>query len=204
MLKTGVSKIVFGALLMGAPILVIGILFYSLFAELGADRDQFLVPGSMEVVVEEPSAYYLWHDHATIYNGVSYQQSPGFPNGASLSIVDSGGRSYEFIANGSISMSSGSYSRVSIGYVVVDEPVALTISVSGEFEERVLSFSKSAFWSVFLSMMGGILVGMVVGVAGLIFLVLGIVQQSRSRKRNESPTPGTLSQNSGDAVRPFD
>ncbi len=181
-MKKGIGKIVFGSLLMVLPVVLLILGFVWAFGVRQSDRPKFVAPGSLEITVSEPGRYYLWHDHATVHEGIVYNQSTEITHGASIEIFDASGRLYEFFADDSISISSGNHSRGSIGYIDVDEPVDLSISVSGRFENQVWSFSPSSIGKILGAILGGVLLTVVAGVAGLIVLILGIVQYSRSRK----------------------
>ncbi|HRQ90898.1 MAG TPA: hypothetical protein PLA50_19060, partial [Bacteroidia bacterium] len=88
------------------------------------------------------------------------------------------GKTLAFSSDASTSSSGGSSSKKSIGYVEVSEPGKLTVSVSGDFEERVFSFSQSIFPKMFLAILGGgtasllmAFIGFGVGIWGVIKIV---------------------------------
>jgi hypothetical protein len=101
------------------------------------------VPGSVAASVEKPGRYYLWNDFRTVYEGRSYNRSEGIPDGIEIRVHDAEGQSLEFVGDKSISSSSGSSSRNSIGYVQVGSPGQLKIEVSGGNEDRIFSHHQA-------------------------------------------------------------
>lgn len=116
--------------------------------ENGGPKNQFLAPGSLEIDISEPGRYYLWHDYATLYRNHRYSLDPSLPNGLETSVKDANGLPLEFVSRSGMSANVGDYSKSSVGYVEIDNPVSLRIDISGDFEDRVLSFSPGIFDSI--------------------------------------------------------
>jgi hypothetical protein len=192
-MKPGIKSIAAGAVLflLGAfvfPLLVILPLF------LGESNEvRFRVPGSVAASVEKPGRYYLWNDFRTVYEGRSYNRSEGIPDGIEIRVHDAEGQSLEFVGDKSISSSSGSSSRNSIGYVQVGSPGQLKIEVSGGNEDRIFSFSQSGLLKMFgLILVGGFL-SVLAALCGFGLIVWGTIKLVKSKKngeRNARPNGG--------------
>ncbi|MEC7907241.1 MAG: hypothetical protein VYC82_08450 [Verrucomicrobiota bacterium] len=61
---------------------------------------------------------------------------------------EANGLPVEFVSRSGMSANVGDYSKSSLGYVEIDNPVSLRIDISGDFEDRVLSFSPGIFDSI--------------------------------------------------------
>ena len=59
--------------------------------ENGGPKNQFLVPGSLEIDSGELGRYYLQHDHATLYRNHQWSVDPSLPNGLEISVKDANG-----------------------------------------------------------------------------------------------------------------
>lgn len=88
----------------------------------------------------------------------------------------------KFIANTSMSSSSGSSAKSSIGYVEVQQPSRLRIDVSGDVEPLVFSFAQSIFLKMFGLIFAGVGLSLLVGVAGLIIGVIGVVKLAQGNR----------------------
>jgi len=147
----------------------------------------FLVPGEHLVDVENEGKYYLWHEFRTIHDGKSYNRPEELPHGIEFSIKTAEGETLPFVAGGGASSSNGQSSKTSVGYVEVSRPETLTISVSGNTEPLVFSFSESIFLKMFGTIMGGILVSIIGAFSGIGVTIWGII------KMVKSPNPPALS-----------
>jgi len=74
--------------------------------------------------------------------------------------------------------------------VEIDDPVSLRIDISGGFEDRVLSFSPGIFDSIGIGFLVGIPSAMALSVAGVILLVVVLVDYSKSRKETKDHERG--------------
>lgn len=177
-MKRGIKTIICGVISLVAAVGVPFLFVIPLFLQ-HQNENQFKVPGSIQVTVEKPGRYYLWNDFRTIYHGQSFNRSEHIPDGMNIRIADSDGHQFNFVSDTSISSTSGSSAKNSIGYVEIEYPGKFTIQVSGSSEERIFSFSKSGLLKIFLFIVGGFGASVVFGLAGLGLLVWGIVKLVR-------------------------
>tara|TARA_B110000003_G_C16288042_1_gene393703 strand:- start:24 stop:596 length:573 start_codon:yes stop_codon:yes gene_type:complete len=173
-LITGITLFILGGFVI--PFLLIIPLFFDESA-----NQQFLIPGSREVTVEEPGRYYLWNDFQTVFDGKSFNRSENIPDGLEIIVTDDVGKTLKFYSDTSISSSSGSSSKNSIGYVEVSDSSKLSVSVSGDSEERVFSFSQSILPKMFLAIIGGGTVSILVAFVGFGVGVWGVVKLVRNK-----------------------
>jgi hypothetical protein len=147
-----------------------------------SDGQQFLIPGSTEVTITEPGRYYLWNDFQTVYDGKSFDRSERIPDGLEIVVKDEAGNSLLFKRDTSISSNVGSSSKKSIGYVEVDKPGKLTVSVSGSSDQRVFSFSQFDFLRLLGFVFGGIALAVIMSLAGIGITIWGIVKLVKNKK----------------------
>ncbi len=181
-MKKGVKKIIGAVVLFVAGMLMPAAVIIPLIMSGDGDKP-FRVPGSMEITVEKPGRYYLWNQYRTIYEGRSYSFDKELPGGLSFSLTEkASGTAVPLETGMNISSESGNRRKASIGYFEVPRPGTYIISVTGNTEERILSFGKSIFESVLLFFGGmtlAILLAIAAAVGSLILLVFGILDLAR-------------------------
>ena len=150
---------------------------------------QFLIPGSKEVTVEKLGRYYLWNDFQTVYDGKSFSRSESIPGGLEIAVTDDTGNTLAFRSDTSTSSSSVSSSKKSIGYVEVSDPGKLTVSVSGDSEERVFSFSQSIFPKMFLAILGGGTASLLMAFIGFGIGIWGVIKLVRNKSGEQGIAP---------------
>jgi hypothetical protein len=178
-MKKGLKTLIAGILLFALGAIVVPLTIVIPFLLSDSDKNQFLVPGVLEVEVTEPGRYYLWNDHQTVFEGQSYLRSESIPDGATIRISNADGEDLTFTGNTSTTVTSGNSSKRSIGYVEVTNPEKLKVSVTGDFKERVFSFTKSIVLKMFGLIFAGVGVSMVLAVSGVGLAVWGIVKLAR-------------------------
>ena len=89
-----------------------------------------------------------------------------------------------------MSANVGDYSKSSLVHVKIDDPVSLRIDIPGHFEDRVLSFSPGIFDSIVIGFLVGIPSAMAISIAGVILLVVGLVDYSKSLKETKEKERG--------------
>ena len=188
-MKPGLKTLIIGiALFILGGFVIPFLLILPIFLNESSEQ-QFLIPGSKKLTVQEPSRYYLWNDFQTVFKGKSYSRSESIPDGLEIAVTDGAGKKLDFQSDTSISSSSGSSSKNSIGYVEVSEPSELLITVKGASEKRVFSFSESIFQKMFLAILGGGVASMLVAFIGFGLGVWGVVKLVRN-KPSESGSQG--------------
>jgi hypothetical protein len=195
-MKTGVKTIIAGAILfvLGAFVVPLAIILPLIFGD--SNEIQFKVPGSTQIVIEEPGRYYMWNDYQTVFYGKSYNRSESIPDGIEIRIMNaSTGELFDFVSDTSISSSRGSSSKNTIGYIEVQSPSTVEVEVAGGEEERVFSFSESNLLKMFGLILGGSILAVIIGITGFGITIWGIVKLMRSSKKGEQVA-------SADAVEP--
>ncbi len=182
-MKSGIKTIIIGAVVFILGAVVVPVLCILPFLQHQHDQTQFKIPGKIEIAVQESGRYYLWNDFQTIYDGRTFSQSEHIPDGLNIQITDSSGRKITFVGNTSISFSSGSSARDSIGYVEIEKPGKITVQVSGNTEERIFSFSKSRLLKMFLLLLAGFGGSAIIALTGLGLVIWGIWRQVKFVKK---------------------
>lgn len=178
-MKTGLGKLIAGVVLALVGLVVPGLVVVDFFLKRPLSW-QFRIPGSQVVRVEEPGRYHLWDDFETVFEGRSYQKVEGLPDGAEIAIRSVDGRVLPFVGDLSTHFSGKSGSKRSIGYVELSEPCELRVLVSGDFEERVVSFSKWEFRQMMTRILGSGVVAFVLVLVGWGAILWGGSQLARS------------------------
>jgi hypothetical protein len=192
-MKPGVKTIIAGTVLFVLGAFVIPLLFILPLILGGANELQFRVPGTIQAVVDEPGSYYLWNDYETVYFGKSYNRSKTIPDGTEIRIRNENGEQLAFVSDKSISESSGSSSKNSIGYVTVQKPGKINIEVTGGSEERIFSFSRSRVLKFLGILLGGFSLSMLFAIGGLSIAIWGIIKLIRGNKNGEKDVAQVLS-----------
>lgn len=186
MMKRGFGTIVTGVVLFVAGILVgPGFMIFTLMLNRQAPR-QFLVPGSVEVVVEKPGRYYLWNNHQTIFEGRTYDTSESLPGGLEMTISDERGQKIPLIPDGSVSSQNGAMSKSSIGYVEVTTPGRLDVLVEGNADERVFSFAPADSMKMLALIFGGMGAFMLLAISGIVVGIIGIVRMASAKPQGHA------------------
>ena len=185
-MKTGIKTIIAGVTLfvLGAVVVPLAIVLPIVLGE--KNKEQFVIPGSTHVAVEEAGRYYLWNDYQTVFKGKSYIRSEAIPDGLEITIKnEKTGEPYNFVSDSSISSSSGTSSKKAIGYIEVLTPGTVCIEILGGDEERIFSFSRSILLAMFGLILGGFGLSMILGLSGVALLIWGIVKLVRSNRESE-------------------
>ncbi len=184
-MKKGLKTLIAGVLLFLIGAFVVPIAFILPVILDDSHERQFIIPGSTEVEIAEPGRYYLWNDFQTVYDGKSYNRSKSIPDGLEITVKDESGRSLAFSSDTSISSSSGSSSKNSIGYIDVEKPSKLSVSVQGGSEQRIFSFSQSGIMKILGLIFGGFGLSMLMALAGIGVSIWGIVKLVKNKKKGE-------------------
>jgi len=187
-MKRGVKTTVVGCLFLLAsvlgPVVVVWSTIGTGFFESRID-EQFKVPGTTRITVEEPGAYYLWNDYRTIFENKAYNSSKLVPDGVGIKIHDEKtGEQFDLIAGGpSISCHNGSRFQSSLGYVEIPRPCTIRIDVSGKCEERVFSFAPTRISTILGLVFGTLGLAILSFFLGIVFVVWGIVKLATPRRQ---------------------
>lgn len=181
LLITGIALFVVGGIIL--PCVLMVLIFIPLFT---ADPNiEFLIPGSIEINVEEAGRYYVWNEYETIYEGKTYSKPKDLPDNLEISMQKKDGSlQLDFMGDHSIYMSSGSSSRKSIGYFQITEAGDYILDVQGETDSRVFSFGRShldLFRFLLLIFIGGP-VGLLSAFVGFILVIVAIIKMVQSKK----------------------
>lgn len=178
-MKPGIGALISGVLLFVAAFIVPA--FFVLPIIFGkSDEVQFKAPGKIEFTAREAARYYLWNDYRTVYQGKSYDRPKNIPDGVHITVRDASG-DLRFVSDGSTSVSGGGNDAVSIGYVDVEKAGKLTIEVSGDEDDLILSFGESRLKTIIGYVIAGLATAMLVGLVGLALMITGIIKLVRSR-----------------------
>jgi hypothetical protein len=143
----------------------------------------FSVPGTLDVTIDHPGRWYLYHDHETLRDGEVLRQTPGLPSGTSLELTDDAGGVLPIAADpATITVKTGTTSSVSVAAWDL-QPGNYHLAVTGDgldavcsfSEMRVMAFVKELLKSCLMSLL---LIGL--GIAGIVSGVSAIRQKRRA------------------------
>lgn len=183
-MKKGAKKIIGGGILFVAGMVWPFAFTIPLFFQ--SDDITFRAPGSIEIFIEEPGRYSLWHNYRTVFEGQSYSFGEGLPHGLSFTLVEKdSGSTIPMESDSTSSSESGNQKKSSIGYYELTTPGQYTLSISGNTEGRIFSFGKSIFDNSLL-FLGGIALGILFSIAAttgaLLLIIFGIIDLVRETK----------------------
>jgi hypothetical protein len=174
---TGISLLVLGVIIV--PIAILAIILPMVIGDAG--KAQFEAPGSTQVEVTKKGRYYVWNDYRTVFDGRRYNRSESIPDGINIVIKERDtGERLNFVSDSSISSTSGSSAKNSIGYIQVKRPGMLDIHVTGGYEKRIFSFARSNLLIMIGLIAGGSILALPIGFAGIGILIWGIIKRSKA------------------------
>lgn len=192
-MKSGLRTLITGVLIFVIGSFVVPMLLILPLLLNESPNDRFLVPGSKDVTIDKPGRYYLWNDHKTIFQGKSYNKLEGIPDGIEILIQYEDGAKLPFTSDTSIYSSSGNSSKQSIGYVELGEPGKISVSIIGDSEERVFSFSKSNLKKIFIMIFSGGIASALSAFGGIGLIIWGIVKLARNKPSGQGEVTNSLS-----------
>jgi uncharacterized membrane protein len=112
--------------------------------------EQFLAPGRHTVELAVPGKYLVWNDYRTVFEGRTHQDSPEFPSGVRISVIEKGnGRALETHHNTSSKLTSEDTERRSVAEFTTVRPGQYEIIVEGDFPARVMFVNRDLIWRYF-------------------------------------------------------
>lgn len=192
-MKKGIPLIITGGILFALGSFVIPIIASIYLITSTIDKKMFEIhPPSFQLstqtvfTAEEPGRYYLWNDYQTIYNGHSYNLDKELPNGIEFKFTDKdSGKPFVFKGYTGMSESCMGSSRVTIGYINVTNACSIIIDISGNSEDRIFSFSRSAFSGK--GILGFIATILTTLLIAIILVITGIIISSKKQKPPQLP-----------------
>lgn len=183
MIKKGVkTMLVGGLLLVGAIAIPVAVMVPSLSSE-GPSGEQFVVPGVGVLDVDAPGRFYLWHEYKSSFEGKRYSSGNRKADGANIVAKQDGGEVMNFVVDESTSFSLGNRSKQSLGYIDVTEVGPVIFEVSGLDDELIFSASRYELFKTLRKIGLSVITGAVCGVAGIGFLIWGIVKLVNAGRR---------------------
>ena len=147
-----------------------------------APEKRFEAPGGVEFQAGEAGSYYLWHHYDVEYEGQTFHDASGLPDGLTYSVKNQDGDELQFILDESMYFHGMSDAKQSIGYVELSAPQTLMIQVSGECPPTVLSVSIVHPFKVLASILLSFVAAAVCGLLGLSFASWGIIRMCTAKK----------------------
>lgn len=185
------TLLISGIILFGGGIIAYTLLMIYLYLPLLTflifnDDIQFLIPGTVEIEIEDEGRYFLWNDYKTVYEGKTYSMPEEVPDNLIISMkTKDGALHYDIIGKTSISSSSFPTSKKSIGYFDITVPGDYILEVKGESKPRVFSFRQFNYDTVEFAMVLGIggTACLLIIFAGFALGVVAIVKMVKAKRR---------------------
>lgn len=181
------KMIITGGVLVLAGIAAPVIFFLVLMGQV-ASGEQFLAPGEYTMQAE-PGRYMVWHDHRTVYDGVSYNKPAPLPDGAVVKVLV-GDTPVPLVSYQSMSSTSGSKERASIGSFELPAGGSCTITVSGLAEQHVFSVGVATDLASIGLVVGATFLSSLLLIIGGVLIWVGF-NRAGKRGRRSSATTGS-------------
>jgi len=181
-----------------------GVIYFilSLFTMLGAGT-QFVVPGEMELTVEEPGTYTLYSETSVLYRGRMYPGSPDLPDDVIIDIRSlSSGETIPLEPTLHGEETVGSHVRYPVGSFTASAPGRYSIAVNGSFSERIF-FVRRSICGELVTAFAIMVFSLMIGWLGAPVIAIVVFAMRSSRKGGgERTQPGVQEQGSAGARRP--
>lgn len=174
-MKPGLRPLIIGVVLLIAACILPFLFLIPLFKG-DSLNVQFAVPGDIEVPIEEPGRYHLWHDYQTVFEGTTIRKDPALPDGFTISIQDADGKPLDLTSHMNTNVQIMGTSKQSIGSIDITAPTTVRILVTGDPTGHVFSFGESRIGSIILTAVVTVLCAGLLAAGGLTFAILGIVR----------------------------
>ena len=183
-MKAGVKQIIVGVVVFGMGAICVPFVIVLTLVRDSVDLLEFEVPGAAIAFVDTPGRYYLWHDYQTVYDGRTYHNPIGLPDGLMIEITQQGGMPLDFVSDPHTRFSSIGRARQSIGYVELSKAGQVTIDVTGEAESRIFSLSPFSFGRVVGLVIKGLLLAVLAAFSSLGLIIWGIVKLANAPRKS--------------------
>ena len=182
------GRIVLGILAIVATVIPPVFATVTFIRDLGRGAVVFLAPGQAEVTVAEAGRWYLYHDHRTTFDGRSFTQSPGLPDGASFRLTDAAGAVVPVAEDPArISVQVGGTDSVSVACWDL-QPGAYIVTVDGFADDVVCSLGEMKVMAFLVDLLQALGLSLILLVAGIALIVGG----ARGRRRSPGEERGVL------------
>lgn len=171
-----------------------GMLIYSVLSLIGSFQPVAVMesPGAVQIQIDEPGVYTLWHDHDTTHNGVTVSHEPGLPPGFDYVLArDSDQFQFQLTpSRARTTLSTPGRNSVGVGTFQPDRAGSHTLHIAGPgAQSRIFSLTAGSFLGRFASFGLWIVLGVIVFLAGLLLLALGIVFMVVGPQAGAHPEP---------------
>lgn len=153
--------------------------------------EEFLVPGTHTLTVQEPGTYVLWHNAETFFRGQRYRSGSSLPDGMMIKIVhEESGEEITLDSAVESSESSGSRMSYSICKFRAEAPGRYRIEVSNMPGKRVFMVRKSLLSQLLATFLVCAVCGVVGWIGGPVLIILVAVKRNRAMKEAAEQTAG--------------
>ena len=187
-----------GVLLLTLGILALSAALTVLFAGLSSFMQQFksvavlASPGTVSVEIEEPGVYTLWHDHRTAHRHGGVHHHPELPPGFTFTLVREFDQKELILdpARSRSTISTPSRDAIAVGTFLPDVPGPHTLKISSaNGEHRNFSLTEGSFLSGMARLAVALVISALLGLAGILLVVVGIVLLATTPKSHPAPRP---------------
>ncbi|MCC5808545.1 MAG: hypothetical protein JJU00_19615 [Opitutales bacterium] len=188
-MRPGLLYIIFGAtlFLLGIAAVPVMIVLPLLTAHGGTDG-RIDAPGSGVVEIVEPGRHYLWHEFEGTADGRRRRTPEFLPTEWYITITDADDTELSLTPDTSVSVTSGTTRRRSLGYFSVETPSEITVEARGDGPPTVLTVSAFDFRALTRRFLSAFAIGFAASGAGIVFLIVGVARYARSgTKRSGGP-----------------
>jgi len=169
------------ALLVAWAIVYFAWFFFMLYNEL-TSTEQFRIPATRELNLEEPGKYVIWNSVNTFFEGKTYSFDPQLPAGVIIKVINAAGMDFPLKKASGTESQSEILLRSAICSFTITEPGRYTISVTGLEEERIICVRKSLFKLIAMAMLQLFLYEFLGFIVAPIIIIIVAVKRNRAKK----------------------
>lgn len=142
---------------------------------------QFLAPGSKSLDLAK-GRHVVWNDHATVFEGRSYDSSKNLPDGTQITVTDASGATVALRRTSGSTFRGGGTERVSVVEFEVPRPGRHEVTVRGHFPPRVFSVGPDLVWLLLCSIFGAIGLVLLGTGAGVAIAAWAFIRREQARE----------------------
>ncbi|MCB9952490.1 MAG: hypothetical protein H6824_16065 [Planctomycetaceae bacterium] len=174
-------------------VLGIAIFVFTLIRLIGGEalEPQTKVPGTITADIDLPGRYYVWDNHWTNFEGERVKYPADWPNEATVTVRDADGTELAFVPDASHSWSIGNNAKTSVGFIDVPSATTIRVDIDSVGRERIVTVSSRTMKQELWSRLGGFAVGIIVGLAGVLIGVFGLLVRRQPSTAADQPNPAS-------------
>ncbi len=170
------AGVVFLAGIIGAAWLVFSAIITSL-----AGGSQFKVPGTLNIAVDKPGTYVLWHETQTIFQGQPYSTVDVWPEDMEVHVWNDATQiEVPLETSSGVTETVGSVKRHAVGNMEFPSAGTYTIEVKGDFPDKIFYVRRSMWKKIVVNVVIASVIGIIALLGAPLLAVVVFVKRSNA------------------------